>query len=98
MVHQETPDKLSDRWRFLPLEQATSNPKGGICQVIRDNWWLVHPEKGLLFFWSQGTKGLGSPRCNRSESIVRRVGTTCEGAEIRFLPLAIVPIDLSDYK
>lgn len=98
MSNETTTDKFADRWRFLPLEQATSNPKSGFCQIIRDSWWHVHPEKGLLFFWSRGTKGLGSPQCNSSKAIVRHLGTTCGGTEIQFVPLAIIPINLGDYQ
>ena len=90
-------DKFADRWRFLTEDAATSAPRGGYVQIIRDHWWVVCPYRGLTFFWSRGVKGLGSPQCNSNEAISRRLGTTIPGAIIKQIPLVFVPINLSDY-
>lgn len=90
-------DKFADRWRFIPEKNADIAPKNGFCQILRDHWWVVCPERGLAFFWSKGVKGLGSPKCNINESISRRLGSTIPNAEIKFFPLVIVPIDMRDY-
>lgn len=90
-------DALAERWRFLPKDQAINGPTHGFCQVYSNRWWVVHPEKGLAFFWSKGVKGLGSPQCNSNESISRRLGTTIEGATLEFIPRVFVPINLGDW-
>lgn len=52
-------------YEYVSLDAATK-PRNGECVV--DNWWIVHPEKGLAFYKSG--KRL-SPQCNRSESTAK---------------------------
>lgn len=88
----------ADRWRFLPEADAAHAPKSGFCQILRNRWWVVCPKRGLVFCWRKGVKGLGSPQCNSSESISRRLGSPIEDAEIKFVPLVLVPIHLEDWR
>lgn len=46
-------DKFADRWRFIPEKNVDIIPKNGFCQIIRDQWWVVCPERGLAFFWTK---------------------------------------------
>ena len=91
-------DKFADRWRFIPEKNVDIIPKNGFCQIIRDQWWVICPERGLAFFWTKKVKGLGSPQCNSNEIISRRLGTTIPNAEIKYIPLVIVPIHIGDYE
>ena len=90
-------DNFQNRWRFLPEEKAITPPEYGFCQIIRNHWWNVCPERGLIFFWSRGVKGLGTPQCNRDEALMKRLGTTIPNSIIKQIPLVFVPINLSDY-
>jgi len=89
----------ANQWRWLPWDEAERGPDRGFCMVVSNNWWITHPEKGLLFFWSRGTKGLGSPQCNPNESLSRRLGdmSNTPGSEIRFVKRVFVPIHIRDY-
>lgn len=92
-------DKYADRWRFLSEDIATAPPNNGFCLIIRNRWWVVCPNRGLVFFWSRGERGLGSPQCNNNESIAKRLGNNkIFNTSIKFIPLVFVPIDLWDYR
>jgi len=97
-IETKTTDKFADRWRFLPLKDAMDGPNSGFCQIIRNSWWVVCPERGLVFFWSRGERGLGSPQCNINEVICKRLGTTLPGATIEYVDKAIVPICMADFQ
>lgn len=98
MAETKAIDKFADRWRFLPEADAVAGPRSGFCQVLRDRWWVVCPERGLAFFWSKGDRGLGSPQCNSDETISRRLGTTIPGATLKFMPVVFAPVRLEDYR
>ena len=73
-------------YSYLPIEQATDPTfaEGLTFQFMRDRYWAVHPERGLLFY-----KGK-SPQCNSSEMISRKIAPPW--ARIVLLPVAFVPV------
>lgn len=77
---------------FVPLDKATVAP-GGLINHIKDHWWIVHPEKGLVF-WDQKAR---SPQCNTNESLTRRFAKSYPWAEVRFIPSVFHRIKISDY-
>lgn len=85
---------------YLPEDMVTS--ANGMCQVLRDRWFSVHPERGLLF-WQDERRRKGqlkgaSPQCNGSEVIADTLRTQMyPWAETRFYPLVLLPIHLNDY-
>ena len=95
---------------FLPVDEATAPGQGGFFQHYVDAWWVVHPERGLVFFNPKNTRTgrrrfgrYGSPQCNADERISRKVGADTAGSvfpevEIREFPSVWVPIDISDYQ
>lgn len=71
--------------RFMPLDDVTK--ASGAVDIVRDAWWAVHPERGLVF-WRY------SPQCNGVESIARSViPTLYPWANIRQIPLVMIPED-----
>jgi hypothetical protein len=97
-VNENDNNKLKSRYNFLPEDKATTPPTSGYFQALSNRWWVSHPEKGLAFFWMRGDKGLGSPQCNINESISIKIGVnSIEGAQVKFIPVVYVPIDLRDY-
>lgn len=87
-------------YKFLPVEEAVA-PRGGLYfQHYVDAWWLVHPDKGLLFY-RRGLGGLGSPQCNTDERVTRMLFAKdpppIDGIEVRKLASVWVPIDPCDY-
>ena len=78
-------------YRYLPIERALA-PTATNVRVIRDHWWSVHPERGLLLYVGRGRRGGCSPQCNTSRAIVERVGP--DFAEVRLLPVAYIPITI----
>lgn len=90
---------MRGEYKFLPKEKALTPTKGGFYRLITDNYWLVHPDKGLAFYWMKGDKGLGSPQCNKDEIFVRHIEhLSGEKVEVEFLPAAWVPISLDDFR
>lgn len=78
---------------FIPLEKAIVCPSGFV-QHIKDHWWVVHPEKGLVF-WD---KKVMSPQCNSNESLTRRIWEQMyPWAEIKFIPSVFRTINPSDW-
>lgn len=83
---------------FLPFDQVHAGK--GHCDVIRDCWWVVDPERGLLFYQRNRSGKLrsASPQCNRNESIARSIQRRLyPWAEVRQVPLVMLPINVSDY-
>lgn len=78
-------------YRFLPLQQAEYAE--GLVHVIRDRWWIIHPEKGLAFFRGR------SPQCNASREIVEMVLGKDPDPELAvvFLPVVYLPICGNDW-
>ena len=77
---------------FIPIEQATVPPPG-LIQHFKDKFWMIHPEKGVMFY---GKKHM-APQCNSSEEICKRLSSAYPWAEIRFIPSVFKRIDPHDY-
>lgn len=43
---------MSDRTTYIPFDKALT-PTDGMVRVFANWWWLVHPEKGLMFWRRQ---------------------------------------------
>lgn len=82
--------------RYVFMTEADVLKAGGSVDAIRNRWWSVHPEKGLRFWQSmrgrQGKLEGASPQCNSNEEIV-----LSQGDEVKFIPLVLAPINVSDY-
>lgn len=89
----------NDKMLYMPLDQIHS--AGGIVQHIKNSWWVVDHEKGLLFYARDKRKSLAraSPQCNSNkecaEAIAQRIWP---GMEIRFFESVLVPVNLQDYR
>jgi hypothetical protein len=89
-----------DRLVYLPEGDTLSAT--GMAQVLRDRWFSVHPERGLIFWQCEkrrkGQLRGASPQCNGSEAIARDLAARMyPWAETKFFPLVLVPINVSDY-
>ena len=74
---EETDPHLTFHPQGEPLEGAT---------VMRNRWWVVHPDKGLVVFRD-------SPQCNSQKAaalMIRR--KLYPWAEVQFLEVAIVNV------
>ena len=90
---------MKGEYKFLPKEKALSPTKDGFYRFITDSYWVVHPDKGLAFYWTRFDKGLGSPQCNKYAGFVQHLKQLSgENVEVEFLPAAWVPIVLDDYQ
>lgn len=93
-------------YKFLSVAEATAPARGGFFEHYVDAWWLVHPERGLAFYspvtrTGRRRRGLGSPQCNTDERVTRMVGAKSApwpDPEVRQIPSAWVPVDLSGYR
>lgn len=83
-----------DQFRFVP-EGVAVVPPNGLLIHYKDYWWVVHPEKGLAFYW-RGF-GNGSGQCNQNEAIVRKLAQSYPWATVKFIPSAFFTIDPRDY-
>lgn len=85
--------------RFLALDQVDA--ASGLCNVLRDHWWLVHPEKGLCFYQREtrrsDLKG-ASPWSNKNKQIAENIRDRhFPWASVQQVPLVLVPINPKDY-
>jgi hypothetical protein len=75
----------------------------GFCQIIKDRWFVVHPETRSLVFYQSETKRRGklvgaSPQCNASENTAKYIKDKMfPWAELKFFERVACPIDLKDY-
>lgn len=91
-----------DDWRLVFMTESDVTAASGMCMAMRDRWFSVHPERGLLF-WQDEKRRKGqvkgaSPQCNGAEAIARDLADKMyPWAETRFYPLVLMPIDHRDY-
>lgn len=89
--------------RLVYMKESDVLSAGGLVDAMRNRWFSVHPERGLIF-WQSTNKRRGSlfgssPQCNSREDVARTVTAKMyPWAEIRFYPLVLVPINLDDYQ
>lgn len=69
--------------RFMPLDDVTK--ASGAVDIIRDAWWAVHPERGLVF-WRH------SPQCNTDKRVADQVVPMLyPWADIQQIVLVMIP-------
>lgn len=95
-------DKGPDDWRLVYMPEAEIDKADGICSVLRNRWFMVHPERGLLFYQiSKQRRGRirgASPQCHDSKEAAEYLRKKLwPWAELRFYERVIVPIDMRDY-
>ncbi|UXN70929.1 hypothetical protein N8A98_07000 [Devosia neptuniae] len=89
--------------RLVYLPETNVMDVKGHCDVIRNRWWVVHPERGLIFWQPETRRRKGqltgaAPQCNSDETITRRViAKLYPWAEVKQVPLVLLPISMSDY-
>lgn len=91
------PSKIDEtKLRFLTLEKA-AEPIDGLCRVIKDSWWCVDTERGLIFY-SISRRGDGVPQCNTNEQLARSLcAKLYPWATVQHVPLVFVRADPRDY-
>jgi len=90
---------MRGEYKFFPKEKALTPTKGGFYRLITDNYWLVHPDKGLAFYWMKGDKGMGFPQCHTQKIFLHHIeNLSGEKVEVEFLPAAWVPISLDEFR
>jgi hypothetical protein len=78
------------RLTYLKESEAVV-PPSGLIEHIKDHWFPVHPEHGIIFF-------SGSIQGNRSEHLARRFSSRLyPWAEIKFFPSVFRRINPNDY-
>lgn len=83
---------------YMPEDQILA--ASGPCLALRDRWFVTHPTRGLLFFRSSPKHGISraSPQCHSVEGTARiLMDKLYPWATLRFFPLVLKPISLSDY-
>jgi hypothetical protein len=81
---------------YMPLDQVTAAT--GSVDTIRNAWWTVHPERGLVFWTQTPLRGLrsASPQCNTDKNVSDMVSPRMfPWAEVRQIPLVLQPKDFS---
>lgn len=83
------------RLRFVPIEEATVPPVG-LIEHIKDYWWVVHPEKGVVFWRPNPRVEVPQGNFNKvvTEGIIKRM---YPWAECRLIPSVFRSIDPKDY-
>lgn len=92
-----------DDLRLVYMAETDVLAANGMVEVLRDRWFSVHPERGLIFWQAEkGRRGQligASPQCNSHEAIARSLASSMyPWAETRFFPLVLLPINLRDYQ
>jgi hypothetical protein len=88
-----------DQAVFMPFDEVQKAQ--GIVMHRKNCWWIVHPEKGLLFYpYRQKNRSLSkcAAQCNHDELTAKKLGADLwPGTEIRFIESVLQPLDPSDY-
>lgn len=89
----------ANEFMCLPVSEALNPTSGHYFQRIANAWWIVHPERGLVFFNPQRRRTgslYGSAQCNVNEKVIRKLssdGTYRFPHEIRFFEVVWVPVN-----
>ena len=89
---------MNDKMLVFLAEEQLLEAKGH-CDVLKNKWWVVHPDKGLTFYSRRGSLKGSSPQCNSSRSVATTLATRMyPWAIIKQIPIVLVPIDLDDFQ
>jgi hypothetical protein len=87
---------------YLPFSEI--NKASGICQVVRNAYWITHPDKGLVFYSRANTNKnkdikKASPQYNMNRTISEKFNESCfnNQMEVRFIDLVVIPVNVNDY-
>jgi hypothetical protein len=91
-----------DDYSFLPEQEAACPVKAGLFMHYVDDWWVVHPAKGLVFYNPRRAPGgqrrrkyagLGAPQHNSDQRIQSLLAQDHYPfpVEVRQLPSVWVP-------
>lgn len=73
---------------FLSFEEASNPPASWNLSHIKDHWWLVHPDKGLVFWKGQ------FPQCNTDRRLFSESWwDSSDQFEIRFVESVFIDND-----
>lgn len=88
----------SGELKLLSLTNAINGPDSGFCLVVKNKWWAMCPERGLLFYKMKGDKGLGSPQYNGNRITAEKlIKSLWPGFELIQVPAVLIPVDIRDY-
>jgi hypothetical protein len=95
-----------DDYRFLPEPEAERPAKAGLFMHYVDDWWVVHPDRGLVFFSPRHRRrrgeyaGLGAPQHNSDQRIQTLLAQDRYPfpVEVRQVPSVWVPASPGDYR
>lgn len=59
-------DKNDKKLNFISIEKATTPFEG--AYIMKDRYWSICPDRGLIFFKPDKRRGYGSPQCNSQEA------------------------------
>lgn len=86
---------------YIYLPESDALISSGIVNAMRDRYWLVHKEKGLIFYKSKFHHGLreAHPQCNSNVKVVESLFKHHDKnmVEIKFIPLVLKPVNVEDY-
>jgi hypothetical protein len=102
-------ETTEDDYKFLPEQEAERPTKAGLFMHYVNDWWVVHPTKGLVFFNPWRTPGgqrrrrhagLGAGQHNSDQRIQTLLAQNHYPFPVlvRQLPSAWVPADPGDYR
>lgn len=93
-----------DNPRLVYMPETDILSAGGHVDAMRNRWFSVHPERGLMFWQSDLRRRKGkltgaAPQCNADEAAARHLAQKLyPWAETRFYPLVLAPIDVADWR
>ena len=82
---------MKERYVRYPLAELIL-PRSGFLKCFIDYWWAVTEDDQVLFY----RKKFHSPQCNSNKTIVERLCP--RGTVPRFVPVAFLPVDPTDYQ
>lgn len=84
---------------YVPLEQLTAE-RTGMIRCMRDDWWVVHPDRGVVF-WDQSRRRdlkKATPQANHQEQLSKLLAAKLYPfATVQQIPCVFLPIDPRDY-
>ena len=90
-MSEEKTEASAAKCKRVPIAKLTSGAGKDLVQVFNNYWWITDHNDNALFFRSR------NPQCNANQKVAESIRDRLyPGYEVRLLPIALIPIKVTD--